>query len=83
MNPAKSNKGTALLKVAEILGVDKENTMGFGDGENDLELIRCAEHGVSMSHGVDYIKQHANHVTTKDNNEGGVGVFLKEFFNLD
>lgn len=82
LNPAKSNKGTALLKVAEVLGIDKENTIGIGDGENDLELIRMAEHGVCMSHGVDYIKQHANHVTEFDNNEGGVGHFLNKFFNL-
>ncbi len=82
LNPAASNKGTALLMVADELGIDHKNTMGFGDGENDLELIKKAEHGVAMSHAVDYIKKHANHVTEQDNNEGGVGLFLKSFFNL-
>lgn len=82
LNPASSNKGNALLLVADKLGVDHKNTMGFGDGENDLELIKQAEHGVAMSHAVEYIKKHANHVTEKDNNEGGLGLFLKEFFNL-
>ncbi len=82
INPAHANKGTGLLLVADALGIDHKYTMGFGDGENDLELIRMAEHGVAMSHAVDYIKEHANHVTKVDNNEGGVGLFLKEFFEI-
>ncbi len=80
LNPSTSNKGTALLKVAEILNVDKKYTMGFGDGENDLEMIKQAEHGVAMIQGTNYIKEHANHITTHNNDEGGVGIFLKEFF---
>ncbi len=82
LNPATSNKGTALLKIAELLDINPKNTIGFGDGENDLELIKKATHGVAMINGVDYIKEHANHITKFDNNEGGVGLFLKEFFKI-
>ncbi len=82
MNPSLSNKGTALLKVADELGIDHKYTMGIGDGENDLELIKLATHGVAMNNAVDYIKGHAQHVTSHDNEEGGLGIFLNEFFNL-
>lgn len=81
-NPSQSNKGTALLKVADELGIPHEFTIGIGDGENDLEMIKKAAHGVAMNHAVDYIKKHAQHITTHDNSEGGVGIFLKDFFNL-
>ncbi len=82
INPSRYNKGTGLLSVADKLGVDHKYTMGFGDGENDLELIKMAEHGVAMNHAVDYIKKHAQHVTELTNQEGGVGDFLNKFFNL-
>ncbi len=83
INPAKYNKGSGLIDVANQLGIKHENTMGFGDGENDLELIKQAAHGVAMVHAVDYIKEHAQYITELDNNEGGVGQFLVKFFNLD
>ncbi len=82
-NPAESNKGTAILKVADELGIPHEFTMGIGDGENDLEMIRLTGQGVAMQNAVDYIKEHAQHITTHDNSEGGLGIFLKEFFYLD
>ncbi len=82
LNPATSNKGSALLKIAKLLNIDPKYTMGFGDGENDLELIKKATHGVAMANGVDYIKKHANHITKTNNDEGGLGLFLKDFFKL-
>ncbi len=83
MNPSLSNKGTAVLKVADELGIPHSNTIGIGDGENDLEMIKLTAHGVAMNHAVDYIKKHAQHVTKFNNDEGGVGYFLEEFFNLN
>ncbi len=56
--------------------------MSFGDGENDLELIKMSAHGVAMKNGVDYIKQHAQHITDLTNEEGGVGDFLNKYFKL-
>ncbi len=83
LNPAKSNKGTAVLEVARQLGIPAERTMGFGDGENDLELIRMTSHGVKMANGVPYLDAHAKDVTKFTNNEGGVGEYLIEYFKLE
>ncbi len=81
-NPANSNKGTGVLKVAELLNIPKENTMGFGDAENDLEMINLLQHGVVMKNGMPHMKELADHVTEVDNNNGGVGHFLNKWFNL-
>ena len=35
-----TNKGVAVLKLAEILGVDKENTAAIGDYFNDYEMLK-------------------------------------------
>ncbi|BDU67520.1 MAG: 5-amino-6-(5-phospho-D-ribitylamino)uracil phosphatase YitU [Candidatus Tyloplasma litorale] len=79
-NPSNSNKGTALLQVADELGIPRDNTMGIGDAENDLDLLKLVKHGVVMKNGLDYVRQHAQYETKKDNDEGGVGDFLQSFF---
>ncbi len=35
-----TNKGKAVLKLAEILGIDKENTAAIGDYFNDYEMLK-------------------------------------------
>lgn len=35
-----TNKGKAVLKLAEMLGVDKENTAAIGDYYNDYEMLK-------------------------------------------
>ena len=45
------NKATALAKVAEQLGVIREQVLTFGDGENDVQMLAWAGMGVAMRHG--------------------------------
>lgn len=78
-----SSKGTALLKLAKLLEIPKENTMGICDGENDFDLINIPEVGVAMKNGCDYIKSIANLITEKDNVNAGLGHFLNDFFKLN
>ena len=35
-----TNKGKAVLKLAEMLGVDKEHTAAIGDNYNDYEMLK-------------------------------------------
>jgi hydroxymethylpyrimidine pyrophosphatase-like HAD family hydrolase len=41
-------KGTGLRFAAEHLGLSLERTVGFGDGENDVELLEAAGYGVAV-----------------------------------
>lgn len=72
-------KGEAVAWLAEHLGFSTDYTMGFGDSMNDENMIRRCKYGVAMKNGLDYIKGIADFVTEKDNNESGVGDFIKKY----
>jgi Cof subfamily protein (haloacid dehalogenase superfamily) len=42
-------KGSGLQFLAEHLGFSREDTIGFGDGENDVELLEWAGYGVAVA----------------------------------
>ena len=65
-----SNKGTALIKLADHLGIAMEEVMALGDGENDYEMIQVAGLGVVMSNGTDNLKSIANEITLSNEEDG-------------
>jgi len=72
------DKGTALVHVAEVLGVPPENTYGFGDGRNDICMLKAVGHGIAMGNAIDETKAAAEYVTT-DINDNGVWNGLKHY----
>ena len=56
--------------------------MGFGDSMNDESMIRLLEYGVCMANGNEQIKQIADYVTEKTNDESGVADFILKNVNL-
>jgi hydroxymethylpyrimidine pyrophosphatase-like HAD family hydrolase len=55
-----ANKMTALVHLTERLGIAPENCIAFGDGHNDLEMIRWAGIGVAMGNGREELKAAAD-----------------------
>lgn len=51
-NAAAANKGNALRRFAEHLGLSLANCAAFGDGLNDLSMIEAAGMGVAMANAV-------------------------------
>jgi Cof subfamily protein (haloacid dehalogenase superfamily) len=49
--PRGINKAAALEKLAREFGVQREQVLAFGDGENDLQMLEWAGMGVAMRHG--------------------------------
>ena len=45
---AKSDKGSALALIAAELNIGKENVIAFGDGPNDVTMLRWAGRGVAV-----------------------------------
>ena len=78
INAEGADKGGALLRLAARLGIARESTMGFGDGENDLSMIRMAGIGVAMENGHESVKEAADYIT-KTNNEAGVAKAICHF----
>ena len=81
LNIASANKGRALGRLAEYLGLTLANCMAFGDGLNDLTMIEAAGVGVAMANAVDEVKRAAK-VVTDSNDEDGVAKTVLEMLQL-
>jgi len=77
--PANTNKGTALEKVAGILGIDKKDVIAIGDSMNDEAMLRWAGMGIAMANSDERIKSIADMVTTRDNDDDGVAEVIEKY----
>ena len=68
-SPAVS-KGSGLAFVAERLGFTAAETVAFGDGENDRELLEWAGYGVCVENGTDVLKELADWICPGPEDEG-------------
>ena len=73
-----ANKGNALITVATQLGLDIKECIAFGDGGNDLSILKAAGIGVAMGNGNDDVKAVADYVTASVD-EDGIWNALKHF----
>ena len=65
-----ADKGKGLHAMAEYLGLNISETMSFGDGGNDISIIREAGIGVAMGNAGDNVKAIADYVTTSVDEDG-------------
>lgn len=72
------NKGEGLRKLAESLGIKRENTMAIGDNNNDIPMLEYAGVSVAMGNGLRAVKERADFVTAT-NEEDGVARALEKF----
>lgn len=79
VNAAGVDKGNALLWLAQYLGIEPEETMAFGDGNNDITLLEKAGTGVAMKNGIEEVKHAADRVTEKTNDEEGAAKFIETY----
>ena len=63
--------------VQQKLGISKEETMVFGDFNNDLEMLACADYSFAMENAHPNVKKIANY-STKSNDEFGVEFVLEQ-----
>jgi hydroxymethylpyrimidine pyrophosphatase-like HAD family hydrolase len=63
LNNRQANKALAAARVAEMLGVPREEAMAVGDHLNDLEMLRWAGLGVCMGDGHEEARACAAHIT--------------------
>ena len=59
------------------MGIGIEETIAFGDGSNDFEIIKAAGLGVAMSNAEEHVKTAADAIA-KSNNEAGLALFIDE-----
>ena len=81
INSARANKGRALETLCGLLGLRREETVAFGDGSNDLMLLRSAGLGVAMANAFPEVRAAADRITGT-NNDAGVAQVLEELLGL-
>ena len=77
--PANTDKGTALAKVASLLGIEREEVVAIGDSMNDEAMIRWAGTGIAMANADERIKNIANLVTERTNDDDGVAEVIEKY----
>ena len=77
------NKGTSLLKVADIYKIKRDNIIAFGDAPNDLDMLSVAKYSYAMQNAHQSVKDIAKNTTLYDNDNEGIYYALKDFFDSD
>jgi len=72
--PQGVSKGHALACLADRLGLPLGETIGIGDNDNDLELVKRAGLGVAMGNASPALKAAADHIAPPVDKEGVVEV---------
>lgn len=72
-----ANKGLALVKVCQALGVAVTSAVAVGDGQNDIEMLQTAGLGVAMGQGHAELLAVADRVT-KPLAEDGLAVLVED-----
>ncbi len=71
-------KVAGIQKYLEKYGINPEETMAFGDGENDMEMLEFVHIGVAMGNASEVVKKCADYVTAHID-EDGVEKALRHF----
>ena len=78
VNAAGVNKGSGLVELGKRLGIEREEIMAFGDGDNDEPMLREAGFGVAMANAEEKVKATADYITGS-NEEDGVAKAIERF----
>lgn len=75
-NAPGADKGSAIARLAASLGFGMDRAMAFGDGLNDLTMVRDAGVGVAMANAVPEVLAAAK-IVTASNDEDGVALAIE------
>ena len=70
--PPGVNKGKALIRLQEELGITRAQTMAFGDFLNDAEMLDAAEHSYAVANAHPSILARAKHIAPSNIDDGVV-----------
>ena len=78
INDPSATKGSALKFLASHLKIDIKSTMAFGDGLNDISMIKSAGIGVAMKNACPEALEAADYITSSCD-EDGVAKGIQKF----
>jgi Cof subfamily protein (haloacid dehalogenase superfamily) len=68
-----ADKGEGIIALTTHLGQNPQFTMAFGDGGNDISMIKAAGIGIAMGNALESLKNEADYTTTSVDNDGVLG----------
>lgn len=74
--PKNGGKGRGIKKFLEYYGIEKDEALAFGDGDNDLQMFEEVN-GIAMANGSDNLKAIA-YDTCKSVDDDGIYYYLKD-----
>lgn len=77
INAAGVNKGKGLIALGKMLGIEREEIMAIGDGDNDIEMITEAGVGVAMGNAEEAVKCNADYVTGTNDEDGAARAIVR------
>ena len=77
--PKGVNKGTAIRKTAEFLGIKPENTVSAGDEANDIPMLKAAHYGIAMKNASPAVLAEISLVSENDNDHDGVSEIIEKY----
>lgn len=77
--PLGVDKAASLDRLFAAIGADIKDTIAVGDGFNDMSMIQYANVGVCMKNGQQAVKDVADYVTERTNDEDGVVEVIEKF----
>lgn len=66
------SKANSILEVLKLHQIPVENSIAFGDGENDIEMLRCVGIGIAMNNASKEVKMAADRITESCSHDGVV-----------
>lgn len=81
VNAAEAGKGRGLAELCAYLGLSLSECAAFGDGLNDVDMLRTAGLGIVMGNAAEAVKAAADYVTLT-NDDCGVAAAIRKFIKI-
>ena len=78
VNAAGGEKLSGCERMAALFGISIQDCMAFGDGENDLSMLKGVGIGIAMGNGSSGAKEAADYIT-EDIDKGGIVKALQHY----
>ena len=73
-----NSKAEGIKRFLEHLNQVDAKTFAFGDGPNDIEMLKAVQHPVAMGNALPILKEIAEFITTDNTDNGIINGFLKK-----
>ena len=68
--PKDGGKDKGIIEYCKLRNIDLKDTMAFGDGDNDLDMLEYCGVGVGMGNGTKNVIEHCDYLTETIDNDG-------------